>query len=66
MAWSEENQQKPGVEMFTVEELVRLGNEVLQTLSGVRNLRPIPGCCTQGCCDEAVLEMLGRPPDSGG
>ena len=47
---------------YTVEDLVRLGNEMLQTMSGVRNVRMIPGCCTQGCCDPAVLDMLGRRP----
>ncbi len=45
---------------FTIEDLVELGNGVLQTLSSVGQVRMIPGCCTQGCCDQAVLEVLGR------
>jgi hypothetical protein len=48
--------------ILTVEDLVRIGDQVVRGLSelGGINLRPIPGCCTQGCCDGAVLEMLGR------
>ena len=47
---------------FTVTDLVRIGAEVVQTLA-LRNMLPTPGCCTQGCCDASIIEMIGRPPD---
>lgn len=62
MAGSEGFEQKPNGDMYSVEDLVRLGNEVLQTLSAVPNVRMIRGCCTQGCCNDGVVEMLGRSP----
>jgi hypothetical protein len=50
------------VRLFTVTDLVRIGAEVVQTLA-LRNMMPTPGCCTQGCCDASIIEMIGRPPD---
>lgn len=55
-----ERQQR--VRPFTVTDLVRIGAEVVQTLT-IRNMLPTPGCCTQGCCEASVIEMIGRPPD---
>ena len=49
--------------LLTIEDLVRIGDQVvrgLAELGDVSMMRPIPGCCTQGCCDGAVLEILGR------
>lgn len=51
-----------GIRPFTVTDLVRIGAEIVQTLS-IRNMMPTPGCCTQGCCEQSVIEMIGRPPD---
>jgi hypothetical protein len=52
-----------GEELYTIQDLVRLGFEVLQTMESVRNVRMIPGCCTQDCCNGAVLDILRQSPE---
>jgi hypothetical protein len=52
-----------GPQLYTIDDLVRLGNHVLQTLSAVGIAGTIPGCCTQGCCDPSVLDLISRPLD---
>ena len=52
-----------GARPFTIEDLVRIGDQVvrgLAELGNVGSLQAIPGCCTQGCCDGEVLRVLDR------